>query len=160
MGIGLPQAVNPPNVLAVFDAYAHPDVWGPFDNPVQFLKTLRSLRQHLILMPVGLVHYVEDPPDVFDRNCLVEKIAHGVYENALRPLYSQWFIQLLGDELQVETLFERMPGTPAKALRESLGVQVLAPLADFDAAADRVPRRVGPLDGRRSAHGGRYTRQR
>ena len=39
-----------------------------------------------------------------------------------------------------------MPFDPAKPLRESLGIAVLASWADFGAATDGIPRGVGPFD--------------
>jgi hypothetical protein len=49
-------------------------------------------------------------------------------------------------------LFIRMTLDPAKPLRESLGVAVLASGADFRAAADGIPGGVGPFDVRIQGH--------
>src|SRR5579872_896965 len=146
MGIGSPQVIDPPEIVAVFDAHAHPDVRGPLDNAVQVFETLRAFRKHLVFVPVRLIHHVEYLPDVLDWNAFVEEIAHAVHENALWLLDVQRFFQLLRDEPEVGTLFKRMRRNTAEALRKSLGVTVFAPWADLGAATDRVPCCIRPLD--------------
>src|SRR5215208_7434440 len=50
---------------------------------------------------------------------------------------------------QIETGLEGVAGDAAEALREALGIAVVAPGADLRAPGHRIPSRVGPLDGAR-----------
>ena len=93
-----------------------------------------------------------DPLDVVVGNVLVEQVAHRVDEDHLRRAPPQRLRELLRDEPQIEALLVRMAWHAAEPLGERLGVAVLAAGADLRAAADRVPRRVGPLDFRVLSH--------
>lgn len=62
-------------------------------------------------------------------------------------------IQLFRNETKIEPLFKGMCGYTAETFCEQLCVAKLAARADLRAAADWIPRRVRPLDGRAIAHG-------
>ena len=64
----------------------------------------------------------------------------------------QRLIELLGNESEIEALLKRVSRHTAEAFREQLRVAELAARAHLRATADRVPRRVRPLNRRAVAH--------
>jgi hypothetical protein len=97
-------------------------------------------------MPFGRDHHAADCFDISVGNAGLEEIAHRIHKHELWRAPEEGFGQFLRDQTQVEPLLVGMPLHAAKPLRECLGVAMLAAGADFRAAADRVPGRVGPFN--------------
>ena len=106
----------------------------------------RSLGQNLVGVPVRSLHDVADGLDVVVGHVLVEEVAHRVDEDHFRRLPPQRLRQLFRHEPEVKSLLVRMPGHAPEPLGERLGVAVVAAGRDLGAAADGIPRRVGPFD--------------
>jgi hypothetical protein len=137
-------------VFFVFDADAPPDVWllsSKVELRIEKLaQAIGALCEDLIGVPVGLGHYGGDGNDVIVRNEIVEEIAHGIHKNHLGLTPAQGFGELFGDEARVEALFVGMTLHTSEPFGKSLGVAMFAARADFCAASDGIPGRVGPLD--------------
>jgi hypothetical protein len=103
-------------------------------------------------VPVGPSHNIADTCDVVGWHVLVKEVTHRVDEDLPRPSPVQRLLQLFGHESQVEALFKRVFGHTSEALGEELRIAEFAARAHLRAAADRVPRRVRPFDGRSVAH--------
>ena len=148
------QAVAP-----ILDADPEPHVGQPGQPGElareQLAEPLMPLREHLERMPRGLLHDPANGRDVLGRHSLLEQVAHGVDEYAPWRPPAERIPELVGDEPEVEALLEGMAGHASEALREGLGVAVLAARTDLHAAADGVPGGVGPLDGAAVTHGSR-----
>jgi hypothetical protein len=76
----------------------------------------------------------------------MEEIAHGIDEDLPRGLPAERLPELFRDKADVEPLFKGVSWNATKALRESLGIAILAARADLRAATHRIPGRVGPFD--------------
>ena len=63
------------------------------------------LREHLELVPVRPAHRAEDQLDVLKRHLVVKQVAHGIHEDALRLLPSQWQIQRIRVGGESEAVF-------------------------------------------------------
>lgn len=98
-------------------------------------------------MPIGRHHYLRNGQDIFVRDSIVEKVAHGVDEDHFRVAPTKRLRELFGHKSQVEALLVGMPLDAAKTLGERLGITVLAARADLRAAAHWVPGRICPFDG-------------
>ncbi len=70
----------------------------------------------------------------------------GMAVSLLALDHLRWFIELFRHKAQFKPLLVGMALTPAKPLRKRFRVAVLASGADFRAAANGVPGRVGPFD--------------
>ena len=119
----------------------------------QLQQPLRPLRQHLIRVPIRRRHHARNGLRIIVRHSRLEQIAHRVHEHQLGRAPSKRLRQLLRHQPQIKPLLIRMSLDPAKPLRKRLGIAVLAPGADLDATADRVPGCVGPFNGGLKAHG-------
>ncbi len=97
-------------------------------------------------MPISFIHHFKNFANVLVRHFLMKEVTHGVYEDAPGSLPFQRFSKLLGDKTKIEALLIGMTGNATPALRERLGVAVLAPSADLGATPYRIPRRIGPFD--------------
>lgn len=120
----------------------------------QFAQSLVALGEDLKQMPVSLSHDLSNATDVVGWNAIVKEVAHRVDENLPRATPVQWLLKLFGHQSEVEALLEGVSRHAAEALREHLRVAELAARAHLRAAANRVPRRVRPLNRRAVAHGG------
>ena len=47
----------------------------------EFAQKRTALREHLVDVPVGLLHRIEYLRDMADRDLLVEQVAHGIHED-------------------------------------------------------------------------------
>src|SRR5665213_1901976 len=138
--------LDAPVVARRFDAYADPNVRAKRKPRTQTFQSLGALRQHLKLVLCRELHDVEHRDDVLVRYVAVEQVAHRVYEDALRLLPFERLHDALSSERQVEAALERVAGHAAEALRERLGVAVIAAGANLRAAGDGVPGRIRPFD--------------
>src|SRR5262245_60398172 len=146
MSVRAPEMLDPPQMVLVFDAHPHPDMQSPREFAVECFEAFRPLRKDLVLVPVGPVHHPKDTPDAFQRDLVVEKVAHAVHEHALRLLPTESFFQFFRDEPQIEALFERVSRYATKPFCKSFRVAVLAAGTDFGAAPNGVPGRIRPFD--------------
>src|SRR6266849_1968567 len=141
---------------SIFDADTPPDVSGPRRSnefcTEQVSHPFGPLSQHLIDVPVGLKHHIDNALNIFVAHVVVKQIAHRVNEDLSWPSPSEWFVEFFRDESKVESLFVWMIRNATKSFRESRCVAVLAARADLCAAANRVPRGVGPFDLRSVRH--------
>jgi hypothetical protein len=112
----------------------------------ELLQKRASLDQHLIDMPVGFFHSVENGRYVRFRNVLVKQVTHGVDENHPRAFPLKWLYQAHGAQRQVKACFERMTRDAAKSLRKSRCIAVVTARADFCAAGNGIPSRIGPFN--------------
>ena len=103
-------------------------------------------------MPVSSLHDLSNATDVVGWNVFVKEVAHRVDEDLPRASPVQGLLKPFGHESQVEALLERVPRHAAETLREHLCVAEFAARAHLRAAADRVPRRIRPLNRRAVAH--------
>jgi hypothetical protein len=77
----------------------------------------------------------------------MKEIAHRVDKNHARFFPVERLQEALGADSKIKTIFERVAGHAAEAFGEPGGIAIVASRADLGAAGDRVPCRVGPLDG-------------
>jgi hypothetical protein len=103
-------------------------------------------------MPMSLLHRVEERFDKLKRNVLVEQVGHTVDEYPPRSLPCQ----RERDQVTVQGDREAtcVPGIShrMKSMSQTISVAVFAPLRDFVTSRDGVPRRLGPLNWRRTRH--------
>ncbi len=76
----------------------------------------------------------------------LEQVAHAVDEYGTRAGPFKRLSEFCGNEPEVKASFVGMARHSAKALGKRLGVAVFAAGADLGAAAQRIPRGVGPFD--------------
>ena len=103
-------------------------------------------------MPSRAFHDIEDLEDVAARDILVEEVAHRVDEHISGLPPSERNSQNVGMESDIEAVSVSPEPDPAEAFRKAFSIAVPAPLADFGAAGDRIPGRLGPFDGGKSGH--------
>src|SRR5689334_12309190 len=103
-------------------------------------------------MPMSSSHDLSNATDVVGWNVFVKEVAHRVDEDLARASPVQRLLELLGHQSQVEPMLEGMSRHAAETLTEHLRVAEFAARTHFRAAADRVPRRVRPLNRRAVAH--------
>src|SRR5690606_873204 len=114
------------------------------------------LRQHLERVRWARRHHPEDRGDLLVGDALVEEVAHAVDEDAARPLPAQRLVEALGQEPHLTGPARALLAEHGQALvlrretavRDTLGVAVLAATRDATTADDRIPGRVRPLDRR------------
>ena len=82
----------------------------------------------------------------------MKEIAHRVHEDPLRCLPFQRLVKLFRNQSGVETTLVRMPLHSTESFAESFRIAILTARADLDAASNRVPGRICPLDGRVLRH--------
>ena len=111
-----------------------------------------ALRQDLEEVPIGLLHDIEDTIHELQRDILVEKITHGIHEYQARTLPPNRLIKALMPQHQVEPHLEMMPRDTTEALRESLGITVIAAPRNLGATRHRIPSRISPLNARSISH--------
>ncbi len=97
-------------------------------------------------MPVRHFHDVDDLFDIRVGNSRLEEIAHRINEDRFLRRPFQRLGEFFGYQSQVETPFVGVARNTAESFGEGLSVTVLAAWTDLGAAADRIPRRVGPFD--------------
>ena len=144
--------VGSPQVLGSLHRHTHPNIRGPAQIGGELGQPLRPLGEDLERVPRGPLHRAEYPLNERERDFLVEEVAHAVDEDPPGLLPCERKLKPVRPQAEVEALLVGMPRDAAPALREGLGVAVLAPRADLVAAGHGVPRRVRPLDGRLLAH--------
>jgi hypothetical protein len=91
-------------------------------------------------------HHVKYFVNVVLRHLDVKQIAHGVHEDPLRLSPSQWPIQHLRLQGQLETVSVVVRAHRFEAAGHSARVAVLAAGAGIVATRYRVPRRLRPFD--------------
>src|SRR4051794_40661972 len=137
-------------VLAILDAHAPPDVAQIRGEaqlaPQEVAQACRSLRQHLVLMPICSRHHASDRDDVIVWHTLMEQIAHRVNKDAAGLTPSKGLGEFFRHETEIETELIGMIRYAAKPFRKRLRITVRASRADLGAAPHRVPRGVRPLD--------------
>ena len=137
-------------VFFVFDADAPPDV-GLLGCEFQLgieqgAEAFGALGEDLIGVPVCFGHDGGDVHDVIVGDEIVEEVAHGIDENHFGLAPAERLGEFFGNEARIEALFVGMAFDAAESFGKGFGVAVFAAGADFGAATDRVPGRVGPLD--------------
>lgn len=85
-GAGAGQVADAGVVILRLHADAHPDVRRPREPGAQKPKVLRPLRENLEAVPWRRPHPLENSQDKLEGDFLMEKVAHGIYENHLGPL--------------------------------------------------------------------------
>src|SRR6266496_2103711 len=80
----LSQVIRPVRDLHVLNGRPNPDVLGPGKPIGQTQGALRSLGEHLELMPVRAIHHVKDALYKVEREMGVEYVRHAVHENPSR----------------------------------------------------------------------------
>jgi hypothetical protein len=148
VGAGLAQVVDAEGIVGSLHADARPHVLRPVKRVAQFEQPRGPLRQDLEPVPGRLPHRLEDLLDEVGRNLLVEQVAHRADEDGLGLLPPQRQVEEFGVNGQLEPIGVSLLAHALQPPSHALGVAVLAPRADFVAAGDGVPGRLGPLDGR------------
>jgi hypothetical protein len=112
----------------------------------EFAQKRTALREHLIDVPVGVFHRVENPRHITRGDILVEQVTHRIYEDHPRLLPFKRLRKAFGPQNEIKAVFERMPRHPPEALRKSLSITIVAAGAYFRAPGYWIPGRVCPLD--------------
>src|ERR1017187_1030016 len=120
----------------------------------ELCQSLRTLGEDLKSMPVRFDHNVCDCFDVVLRDSIVKEVTHRVHKYHLWSSPTERFAKFLWNKTQVESLLVWVTLHTAKSFSKHFGVAVLASGADLRAAANRIPRRISPLDGAVNAHVG------
>lgn len=143
---GVSEMVDAGFVLRGFDADAHPDVRGPVEIAREAEEPAGSLGQDLKLMPMRFCHGGEYPLDERNGHAVMEKIAHGVYEDPLRFLPGERKLKsrFMEGELEAVGVFGLSHGSQAQ--RHPLRIAVVAAGAEEVTASGWVPSGFGPLD--------------
>ena len=146
------QEADAMNVVGVLYGRAHPNVVRPRKVSRQFGGSLGTLRQNLKGMLRCALHDCKTLGDELCRNVLMEEVAHRVHKNHPRtlPVKRQFHHVRLQRNLEAVAIAFLSHG--AKAFGHSLRVTMGTPRADLRTAGDRVPSRLGPLDGRGLCH--------
>ena len=110
------------------------------------LQTIGAFGQDLVGVPGSVQHHFGYRGYVFVGDRVLEKVAHAVYEDAFWGAPAERFEEFGGDEAGVEAVFVGVVGDAPESLGEGFGVAVFAAGGYFDAAPERVPGGVGPLD--------------
>ena len=110
--------------------------------------------EHLVDVPVHLLHDVEHAAQEFSGNVLVEQVAHGVHEDEPGPPPLFRLPEAFRAEREVEARFEGVARNVPEAFREAFRIAVVAAGAQLGASGDRIPGSVGPLDGAVVGHVG------
>ena len=97
-------------------------------------------------MPSCCDHDPRDSFDIYIRDLIVEKVAHGINEDYFGFAPTQWLSQFFRNQTQVKSLFVGMALDATKTLRERFRVTVFAPGADLGAPANGIPCGVRPFD--------------
>ena len=138
--------------LPVLDADTTPDMFGNSRisvAPEQIVPHQgTALRKDLEKVPIGLLHDIEDTIHELQRDILMEEVTHGVDEYSTRTTPTEGLINPLGTQGQVEPHLEMMPRGTTEALRESLGITVIATPRNLGATRQRIPSRISPLNSR------------
>ena len=137
-------------VLSILDTHTPPYV-GTLRRKTQFClqkvgHAIGPLREHLIGMPVCLIHDLCNPADVIIRNVFVEQIAHRIDEDHPGGPPAERLQELFRNEPKVESLLVRVARHSTKALCESFSVAMRAAGADLRASPHRIPGCVSPFD--------------
>ncbi len=142
--------LDPARVRGVLNRDAEPDVARdrPFIIPLPDVVAHEraALGQHLVDMPVRLLHGIEHVVDECAVDVLVEKVAHRVHEDHPRLFPEHGLLQPRRPECQVEALLVRVPGNATPALCEAFSIAVVATRTDLGAARHRVPGRIRPFN--------------
>lgn len=99
---------------------------------------------------VGAGHDVEDAVEVGVVDVGVEQVAGGVHEHAPRTSPPQWLVEAFGSQGHGEPV--GVGRGAGEAVRDGLGVAVVAAGADLVAAGDGVPGGIGPGDAAAITH--------
>lgn len=150
---GPAEVVDPVLIAGILDRNSDPDIlWPGLQFRGNLHQSLVPFGEHLVDMPRGLAHDLEDLLQKVEGHFLVEEVAHGVDEDQARLLPPPRFVQPFGVKGKAKPVGEVV----RKALRDALGVAILAARAHFGAARRRVPRLLRPLDRRaRACHIGK-----
>ena len=148
MGVGFFQPRQSVEPLFGFDACAHPDIRRPNQSVVELHDASRSLREHLKRMLGCPIHDAEHRLDECGGDGFVEQVAHRVHEHKPRFLPRERFFQygLVNGEVESVPVF--FNAHRVEPCRHSLGVAMLAAVADLRTARHRVPGGLGPFDAR------------
>src|SRR6266536_3796544 len=114
-----------------------------------FAQALRALGKDLEGVLRTLAHDRERALDEFERDLVLEKVAHRIDEDHARLRPSLRGIEKICMKRRRETRGVTRAPHRVQSFRHALRVAVLAALADLAAAGYRVPRHLGPLDARR-----------
>ena len=138
--------------LPILDTNTAPDMFGNGRISVAPKQIVphqgTTLRQDLEEMPIGLLHDIEDTIHELQRDILMEEVTHGVNEYSTRTTPTEGLINPLGTQGQIKSHLEMMPRDTTEALRESLGIAVIAAQRNLGATRQRIPSRIGPLNSR------------
>jgi hypothetical protein len=150
VGVDLLQVLDPARERGVLDRDSEPDVARdrPALIPVPDIVAHEraALGQHLVDMPVRLLHRIEHLVDELTVDVLVEQVAHRVHEDHPRLLPERGLFQSRRPERQVESLLVGMSWNAPPTLSEAFGVAVVTARTDLGAARHRVPRRIRPFN--------------
>lgn len=148
--VGVTQMLDARFLGAVLDRDAEPDVGGHGRVDITLVDVItharRAFGEDLEGVPVRCFHGGEHLVHVIEGHALVEQVAHGVDENHARLFPRKRLFETGRSKRQVEPRLERVALHAAKPFREPFRIAVVATRADFRAARDRIPRRVGPFD--------------
>jgi len=143
-------------LAAVFDRNAEPHVTRPpfcaIPSAQKIAHQRGPLREHLKCVPVSALHSVTHARDKLVRDFFMEQITHRVNEDHTRLAPAQRLFETLRTQRQIKAVFKRMASGSTKAFRETLGIAMVAPGADFRAARYRIPRRIRPFYRGRICH--------
>ncbi len=147
-----PQEVSAPSVLVRFDGDAHPNMRRPRQTVGHSGKALRSLGEDLIDVPIGPLHRDEYVPNELVGHLSMEQVGHGVDEDAARLLPAHGKLEARLPEAQIEALFVMVTGNATEALGKGQRIAVIAAGRNLSTPGNRIPCRIGPLDGRTASH--------
>ena len=114
----LRRCLSRDRVFRVFNGNAEPDVRRGEARAVPRREDICHKRaafgQHLKRVPVRLFHGVKDQVDKRPRHFLLKQVAHGIDEDTAGLTPAQRLPAPFGPQREIETVLERMAGTPRK----------------------------------------------
>jgi hypothetical protein len=109
-------------------------------------QAFSSFGEDLVRVPIGSKHDGRNCGDVLVRDRVLEEVTHAVHEHCFWCWPLEWIEEFVRYQTWREPMFVGVTWNASKAFSERFGVTVLTAGTDLEASADRVPRRLGPLD--------------
>ena len=97
-------------------------------------------------MPISRAHDSRDLTNEIIGHPGMEEVAHGIYKNPATGGPLERFCEFLGNQAEIETLFERMAGNSPESFGKSFRVAVFTARTYLGTSANGVPGGVGPFN--------------
>jgi len=110
------------------------------------------LGQYLKTMVRGATHDIKDFQDEFQRDVFVKKVAHGINKDCSGLFPAERYLEQMRMQGNSEAISIVSAAGSFEAKCETFGIAISAAYADFCAACNRVPGRLGPFYFRFSGH--------